>query len=88
MGFINECGMQVLNRLEWLALTNKRYSGDRLFVILFDGNSFNKYKVDSMYDLCNRPDNIYRELLKLICLGDYFESNDIIIDDTTRIYYY
>lgn len=80
--------MQVLNRLEWLTLTNKRYSGDRLFVIPFDGNDFNKYKVDSMYDLCNRSDNICKELLKIICFCDYLEANDIIIDDTTRIYYY
>lgn len=41
-----------------------------------------------MYDLYNRSDNIYRELLKIICLGNYLEPNDIIIDDTTRIYYY
>ena len=85
---LEESGMKTLNRLEWLIRTNKRYSGDRLFVVPFEGNDTVKYKTQSMYDLVKRSDNIYRKLLEIICFGDYLYANDITIDDLSRPHYY
>ena len=80
--------MQALNRLEWLIKTNKRYSGDRFFVMPFDGKDAVSYKERSMYDLVKRSDSLNKKLLEIICFGDYLYADDIIIDDKSRLYYY
>ena len=85
---MEESGMQALNRLEWLIKTNKRYSGDRFFVMPYDGKDFINYNVVSMYDLVRRSDSINKKLLDIICFGDYLNSGEIIIDDKSRLYYY
>lgn len=85
---MEESGMQALNRLEWLIRTNTRYSGDRFFVIPFDGNDNYIYNVRSMYDLVNRMDSLNRKLLEIICFGDYLYTDDVVIDDESRSYYY
>lgn len=85
---MEESGMQALNRLEWLIKTNKRYSGDRFFVIPFDGKDTVSYKERSMYDLVKRSDALNKKLLEIICFGDYLYADDIIIDDKSRLYYY
>jgi len=85
---LEKSGMQSLNRLEWLIRTNTRYSGDRFFVVPFDGNDTVIYKKRYMYELVSRSDSIDRELLKIICFGDYLYADDIVIDDNSRLYYY
>ena len=80
--------MQALNRLEWLIRTNKRYSGDRFFVMPFDGKDSVEYHQKSMYDLVKRSDNIHKKLLQIICFGDYLYAEDMTIDDETRSHYY
>lgn len=85
---MEESGMQSLNRLEWLIKTDKRYSGDRFFVMPFDGKDAVSYKERSMYDLVRRSDSLNKKLLEIICFGDYLYADDIIIDDKSRLYYY
>lgn len=85
---MEESGMQALNRLEWLIKTNKRYSGDRFFVMPYDGKDAVSYKERSMYDLVRRSDSLNKKLLEIICFGDYLYADDIIIDDKSRLYYY
>ena len=85
---MEESGMQALNRLEWLIKTNKRYSGDRFFVMPFDGKDAVSYKERSMYDLVRRSDSLTKKLLEIICFGDYLYADDIIIDDNSRLHYY
>ena len=85
---MEESGMQALNRLEWLIKTDKRYSGDRFFVMPFDGEDAVSYKERSMYDLVRRSDSLNKKLLEIICFGDYLYADDIIIDDKSRLYYY
>ena len=85
---MEESGMQSLNRLEWLIRTNKRYSGDRFFVMPFDGQDSVIYREKSMYDLVKRSDNIHKKLLQIICFGDYLYAEDITIDDISRLHYY
>ncbi len=85
---MEESGMQALNRLEWLIRTNKRYSGDRFFVIPFDGKEAVSYKERSMFDLVKRSDSLHKKLLEIICFGDYLYADDIVIDDNSRSYYY
>ena len=85
---MEESGMQSLNRLEWLIRTNKRYSGDRFFVMPFDGKDSRIYHEKSMYDLVKRSDNIHKKLLQIICFGDYLYADDITIDDISRLHYY
>ena len=85
---MEESGMQALNRLEWLIKTNKRYSGDRFFVMPFDGEDAVSYKAHSMYDLVRRSDSLNKKLLEIICFGDYLYADDIVIDDKSRPYYY
>ena len=85
---MEESGMQALNRLEWLIKTDKRYSGDRFFVMPFDGKDAVSYKERSMYDLVRRSDSLNKKLLEIICFGDYLYADDIIIDDKSRLYYY
>ena len=85
---MEESGMQALNRLEWLIKTNKRYSGDRFFVMPFDGKDAVSYKERSMYDLVRRSDSLNKKLLEIICFGDYLYTDEIIIDDKSRLYYY
>ena len=85
---MEESGMQALNRLEWLMKTNKRYSGDRFFVMPFDDKDAVSYKERSMYDLVRRSDSLNKKLLEIICFGDYLYADDIVIDDNSRLYYY
>lgn len=85
---LEENGMQALNRLEWLIKTDKRYSGDKFFVMPYDGNDSLSYKLHSMYDLVKRADSLNKKLLEIICFGDYLYTDEIVIDDVTRNYYY
>ncbi len=83
---LKESGMKALNRLEWLINTNKRYSGDKFFVIPYQEK--NIIKKDSMYELVSRSDSINKKILEIICFGDDLYTKEIIIDKKTRIQYY
>lgn len=85
---MEESGLQALNRLEWLIRTDKRYSGDRFFVQPFRDNYSVDYRVSSMYDLVKRSDYLTEKLLEIICFGDNLYSDEIVIDDNSRYYYY
>ena len=85
---MEENEMKSLNRLEWLIRSNKRYSGDRLYVIPVDGNDTNNLKKQSMYDLVKRSDNINKKLLDIICFKDNLYTDEVVIDDSTRLSYY
>lgn len=85
---LEENGMDVLNRLEWLIRTNTKYSGDNLFVIPFKDNEIKIYKEKSIYDLVKRSDNINKKLLSIICSGDYLYADNLKIDDSNRNMYY
>lgn len=85
---MEELGLQSLNRLEWLVRTDKRYSGDRLFVMPYDGKDYVTYVEHSMYDLVKKADSIYKKLLEIICMGDYLYADDLTIDDDSRTHYY
>lgn len=83
---LEENGMKALNRLEWLIKTNKRYSGDRFFVQGY--SEPRNISVPSMFDLAKRSDAVIGELLRIICYGDYLHTDEIEINDKTRIDYY
>ncbi len=85
---LDENNMESLNRLEWLIRTKTKYSGDNLFVLPYEGNEIKTYKKRSMYDLVKRSDNINRVILSIICAGDYLYSDEITIDDNTRVNFY
>lgn len=85
---MEETGIPALNRLEWLIMTNKHYSGDRFFVKRADSEEFVTERVNSISDLVNRSDRIIRKLLEIICYGDYLESKEIVINDNNRLDYY
>ncbi len=81
-----ENDMDSLNRLEWLIRTNKRYSGDRFFV-LFEKESVTINK-PSMYNLVSRSNLLIGKLLEIICFGDYLHTKEIDINDKNRGDYY
>ena len=83
---LEDSGMHALNRLEWLIRTNKRYSGDRFFVTGIKDRDI--IEVNSMYDLVRRSDSLIKRLLEIICYGDCLYSNEITINDETRLDHY
>ena len=84
---LEESGMDALNRLEWLIRTNRRYSGDRFFVKLFE-KEFVTIDTPSMYDLVPRTNLLIGKLLEIICFGDYLHTKEIDINDENRGHYY
>ena len=85
---MEESGVKAINRLDWLIRTNKRYSGDNFFIIPFVGNETVTYQKRTMYDLVKRSDSINKKLLEIICFGDNLYTDEIVIDDKSRMYYY
>ncbi|MCH5179824.1 MAG: hypothetical protein J1F32_01240 [Erysipelotrichales bacterium] len=78
-----------LNRLEWLIREKPVYSGDRLYVDEYlEIDDKPVISIDSMFDLINSGKEIKRELLKIICHGDYLDTREISINDINRLDYY
>ena len=82
---LKECDMQYLNQLEWLIRTEKRYSGDKLFVQRPEDKSI---EIESINDLGNRSAVICRKLLEIICYGDEVISSTLAVNDKNRKQYY
>lgn len=86
---LEEVGMDYLNRLEWLIRCDYSYFGDRFYVERYkEADDKNMIKVDSMYDLVERRDQLFKKILEIICYGDNLESSEITINDENRATYY
>ncbi len=86
---LDKYNMKSLNRLEWLIRTDMQYSGDRLYVRRrTDADDRPIIRMDSMFDLTGRVDSLNKALLDIICNGDYFECQEININDRNRLDYY
>lgn len=81
--WLKKYNMDSLNRLEWLIRTDTQYSGDKMFVTR-DESEEAEIKVNSMFDITKREDNIHKDLLKIICEGKYLESKEVNINDESR----
>lgn len=86
---LEECGMDYLNRLEWLIRSKYRYSGDNFFVKRYDetdnGITIN---VVSIKELVKRTNLINKKLLEIICYGNNLVSSEFSINDSNRTEYY
>lgn len=82
---LEACGMDYLNRLEWLIRTDLTYSGDRLYACRLEQR---KSTITSISKLGNRSAVICRNILDLICSGVIIETDEIKIDDSNRKMYY
>ncbi len=81
--------MKSLNRLEWLIRTDMTYFGDRLYVEKRNEIDDNRcIKMDSMFDLIKRSDNLVKELLKIICYDNCLDCKEININNNNRKDYY
>ncbi|MEG1536290.1 MAG: hypothetical protein RR416_04900 [Clostridia bacterium] len=84
-----ECGMDFLNRLEWLIRTKTHYCGDNLFVKRFEpADDGVTIRSNSMYDLVAQPAQLNKKLLEIICYGDNLVTKEIVIDDSNRAEHY
>ncbi len=80
---LEECGMDYLNRLEWLIRTDTRYSGDKLYVLRHEDTD-SMIEIQTLDTLGNRSAAMCRRLLELICYGRKVCSDEIIISDLNR----
>ncbi len=86
---LQDCGMDYLNRLEWLIRTNTRYSGDRLYVKRWQAGD--EKQVVSYADLERKETRsavTMQRLLRVICAGHDVQSADFTIDDSNRKAFY
>lgn len=77
---LEDCNMQYLNQLEWLARTNTHYAGDRLYV----RKTTSPYESDITFDKLKRTVDIQKRLLEYICAGRTFSYEGFGIDDSNR----
>lgn len=84
-----DCKMDYLNRLEWLIKTNRRYSGDRLYVVRWNPDE-NKHCVDfTVIDQAEpRAAATIQKLLQVICAGNEVKAAEFLINDSNRSAYY
>lgn len=82
---LDDNNMQYLNQLEWLIRTDKRYSGDNLFVQRSEKKRINE---ESLTSLGNRSVVICRKLLETICYGGIVVTPSLVIDDSNRKQYF
>jgi len=85
---LESCGMDYLNRLEWLIRTDLTYSGDRLYACRPEQKNSDIPHIHSISKLGNRSAVICRNVLDLICSGAIIETEELKIDDTNRKIYY
>lgn len=82
---LEECGMDHLNRLEWLIRTKTRYGGDRFYARRWsqeEDKGFVAY--EQINDAHARSVDAMRHLLKEICAGKEIRGADFVINDATR----
>ena len=76
--------MEYLNRLEWLIRTDTKYIGDRLYLTEYNECNYMFIKSSDF----KRSVDIIRKLLENICLGNEFEYDGLLINDSNRKIYY
>lgn len=86
---LEDCGMDYLNRLEWLIRTNTRYSGDRFYAERWKSDC-DKHSVDyAEIELTEtRSAATIAQLLRIICAGNDIRATSFLIDDSNRKAYY
>jgi hypothetical protein len=86
---LEDCGMDYLNRLEWLIRTNTRYSGDRLYAERWAAD-YDKHCVDyaEIEQAESRSAATIAQLLREICAGNDIKASSFLIDDSNRKAYY
>lgn len=86
---LEACGMDYLNRLEWLIRTDYTYSGDPMYVRRFEpGDEKQHLEIETIDSLGNRAVYIKRVLLEHICYGNDIETQELTINDANRKQYY
>ena len=84
---LETCGMDYLNRLEWLIRTDSVYSGDKFYVERYEEEE-KTVKISGFVEVGNRSVNINKYLLDIICAGKDLIAPDFTITDSTRGIYY
>jgi len=86
---LEDCGMDYLNRLEWLIRTNTRYSGDRLYAERWTVND-EKHCVDYAEIEQEEPRSAaaIQRLLCAICADDDIKAANFLIGDSNRKAFY
>ncbi len=86
---LEDCGMNYLNRLEWLIRTDTRYGGDRFYAERWTADD-DKLCVDyaAIEQAESRSAGIIAQLLRIICAGNDVKAVDFFIDDSNRKAYY
>ena len=86
---LQDCNMEYLNRLEWLILTNTRYSGDLLYAVRWNPDD-DKHFVDyeEMEHAEPRSAATIQHLLQVMCAGNDIKAANFMINDSNRKDYY
>lgn len=86
---LEACGMDYLNRLEWLIRTDTRYSGDPLYAERYEDKSADEViSLEEISESECRSVRMIRHLLKFLCLGrDIAVGDSLICDDNRKAYY-
>ncbi len=86
---LQDCGMDHLNRLEWLIRTRTRYGGDLLYARQWTEED-EKHSVDftDIEKSETRSAAAIRRLLREICAGNDIRADGFRIDDGSRKAYY
>lgn len=82
---LEDCGMDYLNRLEWLIRTNTRYGGDRLYAVRWEAED-DKHCMDyaEIEKAESRSAAVIQQLLQIICAGNDVKSTHFLIEDNNR----
>ena len=81
---LEECGMDYLNQLEWLIRTDKKYSGDPLYVKAAGDNKEALICIDQELAGSKRSADRLRRILAYICKGSNIQYEGFSIDDSNR----
>lgn len=88
---LDRCGLEYLNRLEWLIRTATRYSGDHLYVIRAEEADLPAPApvfVGDLSGLGARSAQATKALLDMMCQGRVIRGEGFTIDDSNRAEFY
>ncbi|MDW7658610.1 MAG: recombinase family protein [Bacillota bacterium] len=86
---LEACGMNYLNRLEWLIRTNMQYGGDPMYVKRFEpADAKQTIAFEAIITAENRSARLLQRLLREICRGNDIVAPDFSIDDSNRKQFY
>lgn len=80
---LDACGMDYLNRLEWLIRTDTRYSGDSLYVCRWEDKTAD-VQIESDENLGGRSALACKRLLSYICAGYNIHLPELEVSDNNR----